>query len=311
LWGEALRQATWLKNRTATRALDGKTPFEALYGRPSDLSALHTWGTPVLVHNTSGSKLNVRAREARWLGLDVDVKAHRVYWPGMGNVTVERNVYFGTSAQLEREEEDSPGAGIKQAADPTTPTSSTPIDSSDQLDPPSLTEIDDDEDEDEPEPEPEQPKAPALRRSSRLWKPSRILWDLQSGEGVTSTRSAPPQSVPPPQIEEVPDEELEEAGGVWAVADGEPTLLENFEGLVNVFMAETTDSEALEPQTLAEARRRPDWLQWEQAILEELATLKAAGTWVLEEAPPGANIIGSKCTSGDPNFVPIRLNSSS
>ena len=28
--------------------------------------------------------------------------------------------------------------------------------------------------------------------------------------------------------------------------------------------------------------------------MEELATLKATGTWVLEEAPPGANIIGSK-----------------
>ena len=32
LWGEALRQATWLKNRMATQALNGKTPFEALYG---------------------------------------------------------------------------------------------------------------------------------------------------------------------------------------------------------------------------------------------------------------------------------------
>ena len=31
LWGEALRQANWLKNWTATHALDGKTPFEALY----------------------------------------------------------------------------------------------------------------------------------------------------------------------------------------------------------------------------------------------------------------------------------------
>ena len=40
LWGEALRHATWLKNWTATRALDGKMPFEALYGRLPDLSAL-------------------------------------------------------------------------------------------------------------------------------------------------------------------------------------------------------------------------------------------------------------------------------
>ena len=40
LWGEALRHATWLKNRMATRSLDGKMPFEALYGQPPDLSTL-------------------------------------------------------------------------------------------------------------------------------------------------------------------------------------------------------------------------------------------------------------------------------
>jgi hypothetical protein len=210
----------------------------------------------------------------------------------MGNVTVERNVYFGTSAQLEGEEEDSPEAGIELAADPSTPTSSTPIDQPDLTNLPTLAELDESDNEDD---EPEQPKPTVpLRRSSRNRKPSRILRDLQSGEGTTSTRRAPSRIVPPPQIEEVPDEELEEAGGVWAVSDGEPTLLEDFEGLVNVFMAETADSEALEPRTLAEAKRRPDWLQWEKAILEELATLKAAGTWILEEAPPGANIIGSK-----------------
>ena len=89
LWGKALRHATWFKNQTAMRALDGKTPFEALYGRPPNLSALHTWGTLVLVHNPKGSKLNVRACQAHWLRLDVDAKAHRVYWPTTGNVTVE------------------------------------------------------------------------------------------------------------------------------------------------------------------------------------------------------------------------------
>jgi reverse transcriptase-like protein len=35
-------------------------------------------------------------------------------------------------------------------------------------------------------------------------------------------------------------------------------------------------------------------LLWEKAIQDELATLKAASTWRLEEAPPNANIIGSK-----------------
>jgi transposase InsO family protein len=31
LWSEALRHATWLKNRMAMHALDSKTPFKALY----------------------------------------------------------------------------------------------------------------------------------------------------------------------------------------------------------------------------------------------------------------------------------------
>src|SRR5258707_9410370 len=42
LWGKALRHATWLKNQMATRSLDRKTPFEALYSRPPDLSAIRT-----------------------------------------------------------------------------------------------------------------------------------------------------------------------------------------------------------------------------------------------------------------------------
>ena len=58
--------------------------------------------------------------------------------------------------------------------------------------------------------------------------------------------------------------------------------------------AEISEAEALEPCTLAEARRRPDWPLWEKAIQEELKTLRQAGTWELAEAPVGSNIVGSK-----------------
>ena len=89
-------------------------------------------------------------------------------------------------------------------------------------------------------------------------------------------------------------EKAEEAEGVWTVTDGSPALLEDFDGLEHVFTAETTDTEALEPRSLIEAKQQPDWLLWEKAIQEELVTLKATSTWRLEEAPPNANIIGSK-----------------
>jgi len=47
-------------------------------------------------------------------------------------------------------------------------------------------------------------------------------------------------------------------------------------------------------QTLAKAKCHSDWPLWEKAINEELETLRQAGTWELTEAPPDANIIGSK-----------------
>jgi len=76
--------------------------------------------------------------------------------------------------------------------------------------------------------------------------------------------------------------------------DSMPTLLEDFNGLEAMFAAETADAEALEPCMLAEAKHQPDWPHWEKAIEEELATLKKAGTWRLENAPPRANIISLK-----------------
>jgi hypothetical protein len=79
LWGEALQHAAWLKNRTATRALDGKTPYEAVYGQSPDLSDLRRWGCTTWVHDADGSKLDVCARKARWLSFDVDTRAHQVY----------------------------------------------------------------------------------------------------------------------------------------------------------------------------------------------------------------------------------------
>src|SRR6266702_2850332 len=103
LWGEALRHATWLKNRSATRALDGLTPYQALLGRAPDLSGLQRWGATVWVHDADGTKLDARAREGRWLGFDTESHVHRIYFPAKRNVTAERNVYFGTAPQLEGE----------------------------------------------------------------------------------------------------------------------------------------------------------------------------------------------------------------
>ena len=81
-----------------------------------------------------------------------------------------------------------------------------------------------------------------------------------------------------------------------------PTVVLEGEGMSDWMMvgeeyalaAEISETEALEPRNLAEAKSSPDWALWDKAIQEELSVLKAAGTWEVVDAPKGANIVGSK-----------------
>ena len=54
------------------------------------------------------------------------------------------------------------------------------------------------------------------------------------------------------------------------------------------------ESEAMDPQSLEEARRRKDWPRWEEAIKVELDALKKAGTWGVVEKPKGRNVVACK-----------------
>ena len=60
------------------------------------------------------------------------------------------------------------------------------------------------------------------------------------------------------------------------------------------FATEVGNAEALEPQSLMEAKRHPDWQLWERAIEEELKLLREAGTWEVVDIPKNVNIVGSK-----------------
>ena len=81
LWEEAVNHAVWLKNRSATRALEnGKTPYEMLTGEKPNLAGLREWGTKVWVHNKNGSKLDGRSKIGRWVGFEEVSDAHRIYW---------------------------------------------------------------------------------------------------------------------------------------------------------------------------------------------------------------------------------------
>ena len=294
LWGEALCHSTWLKNRTSMWALGGKTPWQVVYGATPNLIGLKRFGETAWVHNASGSKLNVCAWEGRWIGFNTESCRHCVYWPTKGTVSVEQNVYFRASQQLEGEPLAMPTFSTlnKQPPAPTPAAHDLP-------NPPSTLEPPIDV---PPASVPRcahtpAPPAPPPVHPIRTQILSHIVCNLQSGMGISSTcLSNPtiPQGIAVLGSFTEEDEVDNMIGSAWDNDDDVPGLEEDCDDLKQILITETADAEALEPCTLSEACHHPEWVQWECTIEEEIATLKAAGTWHLEEPPLGANVIGSK-----------------
>jgi tRNA/tmRNA/rRNA uracil-C5-methylase (TrmA/RlmC/RlmD family) len=84
------------------------------------------------------------------------------------------------------------------------------------------------------------------------------------------------------------ENEREEAGAIlseWEVLEV---------GAIETSMAaEAVDMEVIE-LTYEEAKKRPDWPKWRQAIKTELGNLKEADTWTLIERLKDANVVDSK-----------------
>ena len=135
----------------------------------------------------------------------------------------------------------------------------------------------------------EETPSEAENPSKRIRKPTQHLKDIMEGRAITTNRRNTSQI---PVGVQLPTENETDV-----VLDGEGTaewmMLANFADEY-AMVADMGEMEAIEPRNLTEARRRPDWLQWEKAIEEELVVLDKAGTWKLVDAPPRANIVGSK-----------------
>ena len=300
----------WLKNRTATCALDSRTPYQALFRRAPNLSALQPWGTMVWVHNTDGTKLDARAHEGRGLSFDTESHVHHVYFAATCNVTTEWNVYFSTAQQLEGERMTMLGTEREQRAMQSTPTTSTsrplvqPIQTltlkaQSPSSPPSPLTLLSQSPTTSTQATTKADNETNSRRVTQLTRAQKLsctLHELLQGVGMTPAQRSDPVLSTRLQLPGGFGEEADnadKAGGV-ETAKNIFNKHEELDWLEYILATETTEAEALEPRLLAEAKCHPDWPLWEKAITEELATLKTASTWRLEEAPPGANVIGSK-----------------
>ncbi|KAJ8508349.1 hypothetical protein ONZ45_g9375 [Pleurotus djamor] len=270
LWAEAMRHKLWLKNRTLTKAVNGMTPFEAMFGSKPDLSLLRDFGETTWVHTHANDKLGSRVEKGYWVGVDND-HGHRIYYPHRQQVLVERNVYFDNTSGSRSEGEDVPVV-------PPSPDDAIPAQKPPTPDPTPVPA------EPEPEPIPEaelpvEPEEPAEERSKRVRKPSKRVQDLLTGVGQASSRPRDPKIPAGVQLP-TPEPDDDHIPGAFSA---EFAMVADMKELV-----------AIDPKDLADAKSRPDWLLWKEAMGDELGALGGAHTWKLVKPPPGANVIGSK-----------------
>src|SRR6266404_4182170 len=169
LWAEAICYAAWLKNRLPTKVLGNTTPYEKLYGNKPHLAGLPKWGQWVWVHNPSGSKLDARANQARWVGYDGEsTHAHRIYWQNTNTISVDRNIKF-----IETFKDITIQPDLTQII-PVPPPQSPQQPTSQQI--PHATP--------QPTSQPPQP-----RQSQRVPKPSQIVQQIAQGEFTTGAHA--------------------------------------------------------------------------------------------------------------------------
>ena len=96
LWGECVQTVAYLKDRTPTRTLKDKTPYEMYYGQKPDLSHLHEIRCKafVLIQSKDRPKIYNRSIECMLIGYSVNSKAFRCWNKQTGHIIMSRNIHF-------------------------------------------------------------------------------------------------------------------------------------------------------------------------------------------------------------------------
>lgn len=112
LWHEAINYATYIRDKSFTRAIKGKTPDKGFTGQKPDISHLQEFGSPVWVLNESHRlKLDPKSQKMLFVGSSEGPHAIKYYNARTRHIGTTRNYYFAIAppdTQFEGEESEDP-----------------------------------------------------------------------------------------------------------------------------------------------------------------------------------------------------------
>ena len=273
LWPEAVAYATYLKNRSPTRALDEPiTPDEAFWGRKPDASTLQEFGSPCWVLRQDGKqgKLVSKTHSFIFTGLSDESRAYRYYNPESRQIQTSRNVIFTLDNTTESSDVPIPQLsklkGEKEVGSTQNSELSTAENTKNSTTQPEITNS-----TTETVPNPATPTPTRRETHPRAAKNKPVDFQLLNNPDARSPRK--------------PD--------AWKhrVPDDLPPL-----DPINLAFIASANSDPLSDTPLAveEAKSRSDWPHWKKAMDEEMDQLNKLETFKLESLPVDRTAIASK-----------------
>ncbi|KAL4581058.1 hypothetical protein LXL04_017266 [Taraxacum kok-saghyz] len=255
-WGEAVRDAVYLLNRLATKALPDITPYEAWFCKKPNLEHLKVFGCVVFSKTVGGhlKKLDDRSKKMVYFGVEDGTKGNRLFDSQDRKLRISRDVVF--------DEKEGWNWYKNEDEEKATPKTFTIIEPQSQIQletPQNIPEINTDQ--------PNNPLFESVQPETALYTP------VSAQPSPTSNQTESLSSELRPR-------------GFRSLADiyeeAEPVILEPGELLMIA---------ADQPLNYKEA---VTYKEWRDAMQTELDVIEKNKTWQLVDLPPGHKAIGLK-----------------
>lgn len=265
LWTEAIAYATYLKNRSPTRAIkNGKTPDEIFWGTKPNVANLQEFGIKCWVLQQDGkrSKLDPKSKQFIFTGISSSTKGYRYYNPMTRQILTSRNVIFSENTPKEEAGEDNippplfegeNGNIINQTSETTQISETSHTEVTPVTDAQDLTKIDHTSEMAIQKGKTSKIPIPLRDKSSRIMSQSAINYRTLNNPAARGPKE-------------------------WQ--HHVPVTKETTQDIA--MMANILDEE---PLSLEEAHGRADWPLWKKAMDEEMEQLKKLGTYTKVDLP--------------------------
>lgn len=93
-WGEAIQTATYLCNRSPSKAIAEQTPAELWFSKKINMSNLRVFGSIAYVHIPSELRTKLASKSRKCIMIGYSSNGYRLWDPEHGKVVIARDVVF-------------------------------------------------------------------------------------------------------------------------------------------------------------------------------------------------------------------------